>query len=79
MKTTQSPAPDEKNSPPAAAQTVFHLLTHAACLPAGKAGLFSARFFQGGFFFFQNPSKTPTIQLKQPIVDKFFMAVLRRN
>jgi hypothetical protein len=48
MKTTQSPAPDEKNSPPAAAQTVFHLLPNPACL-------FSARFFQGGFFFFQIP------------------------
>jgi hypothetical protein len=44
MKTTQSPAPDEKNSPPAAAQTVFHLLPHAA-------SLFSARFFRGGSFW----------------------------
>jgi hypothetical protein len=68
MKTTQSPAPDEKNSPPAAAQTVFHLL-------ANPAYLFSARFFRGGLFFF----KTPTKQLKQTIVDKFFMAELHRN
>jgi hypothetical protein len=46
MKTTQSPAPDEKNSPPAAAQTVFHLLPNPSCL-------FSTRFSRGGSFISQ--------------------------
>jgi len=34
MKTTSTPTTDKKNSPPAAGQTVSHLLPHDACLPA---------------------------------------------
>jgi hypothetical protein len=48
-------------------QTVFHLLPHVACL-------FSARFFRGGFFFYQIPTQNLTKQKKQPIVNKFFSA-----
>jgi hypothetical protein len=53
---------------------VYVLNCSAVCLPVGKAGLFSARFFQGGFF-----SQYPTKQQKQPIVNKFFMVEVWEN
>ncbi len=47
MKTTQSPATDEKTRSLKRTQTVFHLLPTPSCL-------FSARFSRGGSFFSLN-------------------------